>query len=155
MTPHPVDSHKHLLSEQDILLVAAHSTPHAARQLYEESGKPEGVSPERLMHAVLYQLYQDPKQIRLRHGNTIFLLTPLTEDAALVSMLDGDVRTNLPANLIVGAAAMQKMGYRTAVLKLLEKEPGNRRIADMAKRIAKDRGWKLQMHGSAIVVGLV
>lgn len=152
MKPHRVDSNEHLLSEPDIILVAAHSFPRMAREIYERSGKPEGVSAERVLHAVMTKLYEDPQQIRLRHGNTVFLVRPLTEDAGLVSMLDADTPENLETNMVVTAAALQKMGYRTLVLGVMHKEAGNRRIVHMAKALAKKRGWEVNMHNSAAVV---
>ena len=112
MKPHHVNSKQHMLSNNDILLVAAHDHPEAAKQAYEKANRPAQATPELLLYTIFDQLFVQPNVIRLREGNTLFVLLPTGKDSAFLLFFDADTPNNTVNNICQFGGAAQKMGYR-------------------------------------------
>lgn len=110
MNVHFVDSKKHMLSPNDIFIVASHEVKDGLAQ-YEETSKKFGVSPERLQYTAMVKMFQDPKAIRVREGNTLFTIKPLPQRGGYVENFNADVPKNYIDNLISFFYAARKMGF--------------------------------------------
>ena len=114
MTPHHVNSKQHLLSNKDILLVAAHDHPDSAKENYKNAGSPKQITPQMLMYTIFDKLFTQPNVIRLREGNTLFTITA-GEKGALFLMFDADTPNNTINNITVTCEAARKMGFKKLV----------------------------------------
>jgi len=114
MKPHHVNSKQHMLSNNDILLVAAHDHPEAAEKAYKKAGSPAQATPELLMYTIFNQLFVQPNVIRLREGNTLATLTPGKEEAIFM-MFDADTPNNTVNNIAQCFEAARKMGFKKLI----------------------------------------
>jgi len=112
MKPHHVNSKQHMLSNNDILLVAAHDHPEVAEQAYKKAGSPPQATPELLLYTIFNQLFVQPNVIRLREGNTLATLTPAENEEALFLMFDADSPNNTVNNIAQCIEAARKMGFK-------------------------------------------
>jgi hypothetical protein len=115
MKPHHVNSKQHMLSNNDILLVAAYDHPEAAKQAYKKAKSPAQTTPELLMYTIFNQLFVQPNVIRLREGNTLATLTPDKNQEALFLMFDADTPNNTVNNIAQCFEAARKMGFKKLI----------------------------------------
>jgi len=111
MKPHHVNSKQHMLSNNDILLVAAWDHSDAAEAAYKKAGSPEQITPQMLMYTIFHQLFTQPNVVRLREGNTLFTLFP-EKDSALLMLFDADTPSNSVNNIVQFGKASQKLGFK-------------------------------------------
>lgn len=153
MTPHHVDSKEHMLSENDIILVAVHDHPEAAKQIWEQMKKPKGVSPERALYGVWCRAAASPSVLRLREGNTMFaVMGSKDEDANMVEivMFDADV----PARSINNMASVMK-GLRKQGIKQVKAHGLNayaKTAAKLAFRKLREPGDDLSFTGGSMTL---
>lgn len=110
MNVYPVDSKKHMLNPQDILLVAACEEQFDISRI-EAASKKAGMSPERLRYTLLIQEYSNPKLLRVRAGNTLFTIVPFPNRTGFVRAYNGDTGQNFINNLVEFFDAARKMGF--------------------------------------------
>jgi hypothetical protein len=135
MTPHHVNSKQHMLSNNDILLVAAHDHPKSAKENYKQAGSPEQATPELLLFTIFNALFTQPSAIRLREGNTLFIISA-GEKGALFLMMDADTPNNTINNIATTFKAAQKMGFKKLVAPAendLSKKMGRRAFEKIKK----------------------
>ena len=115
MTIRHVDSKEHMLSENDIILVAVHDHPAGAKQIWEKMKKPKGVSPERALYSVWCRAAASPAVLRLREGNTMLAVMG-SKDAdpstVEVVMFDADVPARSIGNMATVMNALRKQGIK-------------------------------------------
>jgi hypothetical protein len=114
MKPHHVNSKQYMLSNNDILLVAAHDHPESAKKHYKSAGSPKQITPELLIYAIFDRLFTQPNVVRLREGNTLFTITA-GEKASLFMMFDADTPNNTINNITVTCEAARKMGFKKLI----------------------------------------
>lgn len=149
---HHVDSKEHMLSETDILLVTAHDLRRLARKFYEKYNRPKDMTPERVLYNVLVALMQQQGIIRLREGNTMFGLLPVTEEDTYVVMANADTLDNLLDNLDTLGTAVREMGFKRMFATLEAGEVGHGKAVEVFKAAARRRKSKLQVTKDYIVV---
>lgn len=118
MNIHQVNSKETMLSESDIVIVAAHMadpTPEV-----KNSAKKHGVSAERLLHTAYIQEMQNPALIRIRDGNTLFTIAALEGRYGYVSMYNGDIEKNVATNFSQFLQASYKMGFNVLVVNCVD-----------------------------------
>lgn len=111
---HPVDSKETMLSENDIVIVAAHNTD---LQRYKGSAKKHGVTPERLAYATFAQVLQNPALILIREGNTLFPIAAMKDRVGYVYVFHADTEENIENNLKTFLDAAYKMGFNSLYFK--------------------------------------
>ena len=109
MKIHPVDSKKKMLSEGDILVVAAHEA--FPSEEVDASAKQHGISPERLKFTIYGQEIKNPALIRIRDGNTLFTIAGSGDRQGVVFMYNGDTENNVAENFIKFLDAAHHMGF--------------------------------------------
>lgn len=114
MDIHQVNSKDTMLSESDIVLVAAHMTDPTPE--INDSAKEHGVTAERLLYTIYVQQMQNPALIRIRDGNTLFTITALENRVGYVFMYNGDVQENVATNFDQFLQAAYKMGFNVLVV---------------------------------------
>jgi hypothetical protein len=134
-TVHHVNSKQHMLSNHDILLVAAHDHPEDAKMHYKDAGSPKQATPEMLLMGIYNQIFTAPHVIRLREGNTLFVLQP-GQSGAMFMMFDADTPNNTINNITQACEAARKMGFKKLVAPV-----ANELVKKMSKR-AFDRHHK-------------
>jgi len=111
---HPVDSKETMLSENDIVIVAAHNTD---LKRYQGAAKKHGVTAERLAYMAFAQVLQNPALILVREGNTFFPIAALKDRIGYVYVFHADTKENSKDNLKVFLEAAYKMGFNRLYLK--------------------------------------
>jgi hypothetical protein len=114
MNIHQVNSKETMLSESDIVIVAAHMADPS--EVKKEANK-LGVSSERLLYTIYVQEMQNPALIRIRDGNTLFTIAALPERYGYVSMYNGDIDKNVATNFSQFLQAAYKMGFNVLFVK--------------------------------------
>lgn len=142
---HHVDSKEHMLSESDILLVTAHDLKITARKAYKEAGSPPSMSPERVLYTVMGATLLEPGVLKIREGNTLFGVVPMTENSAVCLMYNADTLERTKDNLTEICRALNKMGYDRLMGPLAVGEIGHGKVVDIYKQVAKENGWKLRL----------
>lgn len=135
MKPHHVNSKTYLLSNPDILLVAAHDHPEDAKMHYKNAGSPPQATPVMLLTAIFNQIFVAPHSIRLREGNTLFVLNPGPK-GAMMFMFDADTPNNTVRNMATACEAARKMGFTKLVF------PATDNIAKKLGKRAFDKNHK-------------
>ncbi len=110
MNIHVVDSHQHMLVPNDIFIVAAHEFKPGLKQ-YEQAAKKVGMTPERLQYSAMVRMFQDPKLVRLRAGNTMFAIKAMPKRTGFVMSFNADTAPNYINNMIEFFHAARKMGF--------------------------------------------
>lgn len=128
MDIHQVNSQETMLSESDIVLVAAHMTDPTPE--INDSAKEHGVTAERLLYTIYVQQMQNPALIRIRDGNTLFTIAALEERVGFVFMYNGDVQENVATNFNQFVQAAYKMGFNVLVINCVDSS-----LNDSAKEI--------------------
>lgn len=105
----PIDSKKKMLSEGDILVVAAHEA--YPDEEIKASAEQHGVSPERLRFTIFAREIQNPALIRIRDGNTLFTIAGLEDRHGFVFMYNGDTENNVGENFVKFMQSAQKFGF--------------------------------------------
>lgn len=105
-----VDSKQHMLDPNDILIAAAHDVNFKSEKL-DKSAKEHGMSSERLKYIYMLKLFQNPKVIRIREGNTLFIIHPLANRAGYFESFNGDTYPNYINNAIQFFYAARKIGF--------------------------------------------
>ena len=149
MKPHHVNSKQHMLSNTDIMLVAAHDHPETAKKNYKQAGSPKQITPELLMYTIFDKLFTQPNIIRLREGNTLFTITA-GEKGALFMMFDADTPNNTINNITVTCEAARKMGFKKLVAPV-----ENDMVKKMSKRAFeknKKAGDKYNVDGDFVIL---
>lgn len=118
MDIHQVNSQETMLSESDIVLVAAHMTDPS--QEIAESAKENGVTPERMLYTMYIQQMQDPALIRIRNGNTLYTIAALEGRVGFVFMYNGDVQENVTQNFMEFIQAAYKMGFNILAINCVD-----------------------------------
>lgn len=123
MNIHQVNSKETMLSENDIVIVAAHMAE-PSPQLKQEAKK-HGVTGERLLYTMYLHEMQNPALIRIRDGNTLFTIAALKNRYGYVSMYNGDTDNNVAANVMQFMQASHKMGFNVLFFKCDDESLGN------------------------------
>lgn len=110
MNIHVVDSHQHMLTPNDIFIVASHEFKPGLKQ-YEQAAKKVGMTPERLQYSAMIRMFQDPKLVRLRAGNTMFAIKAMPKRTGFVMSFNADTAPNYINNMIEFFHAARKMGF--------------------------------------------
>jgi hypothetical protein len=154
MTPHHVDSHEHMLSESDIMLVTAHDLKHTAKELWEKASPEiqEAMTPERVLYNYAMTQWNNPGVIRLREGNTLAVIVPETKSAAIVLLHNADKMRNLSTNFFKMYEAAHKMGYRKVRGPLTRKEHGNDIFVSIVKKLGVEHDWSVTTTKDSIEV---
>jgi hypothetical protein len=149
MKPHHVNSKQYMLSNNDILLVAAHDHPESAKENYKKAGSPEQATPELLLFTIFSTLFTQPNVIRLREGNTLFTITA-GEKGALFLMFDADTSNNTINNIATTFKAAQKMGFK----KLLAPAENDlvKKMGSRAFEKIKKAGDRYSVNGDLVTV---
>jgi hypothetical protein len=105
-----VDSKEHMLSPNDIFIVAAHLEKRV-QEMMAPAAKKAKVSPERMVYAMLVKQYSDKKLIRLREGNSLFTIAAMPQRIGFVRAYNGDTPNNFIANMVEFLDAARKMGF--------------------------------------------
>lgn len=116
MTVHHVNSKHYQLSTTDILLVAAHDHPDQAAMHYKDAKSPKNASPVQLMYTIFHQIYVNPKLLRMREGNTLFVIQPGKDGGCVMMVFDGDTPNNTIKNLATACEAARNLGFTKIVL---------------------------------------
>lgn len=135
MAVHHVNSKLHMLSNNDILIVAAHDHLDQAKQHYKDAGSPAQITPELLMYGIFEKLFAAPHSLRLREGNTLFALQPGTK-GAMMFMFDADTPNNTVRNMATACEAARKMGFKKLVF------PATDNVAKKMGKRAFDKNHK-------------
>jgi S-adenosylmethionine synthetase len=149
MKPHHVNSKQHLLSNNDILLVAAHDHPESAKEHYKNAGSPKQINAQMLLFTIFSKLFTQQNVIRLREGNTLFTITA-GEKGALFMMFDADTPNNTINNITVTCEAARKMGFKKLVAPV-----ENEMVKKMSKRAFeknKKAGDKYNVDGDFVIL---
>lgn len=118
MNIHQVDNKEAMLSENDIVIVAAHMTEVTPE--VEKSAKQHGVSAERLLYTAYIHDMQNPALIRIRDGNTLFTITALENRYGYVVMYNGDTENNVATNFAQFTQASYKMGFNMLIVNCVD-----------------------------------
>lgn len=118
MNIHQVNSKETMLSENDIVIVAAYMAE--ATPEVKASAKKHGLSKERLLHTVYVQEMQNPALIRIRDGNTLFTIAALENRYGYVSMYNGDTENNVATNFAQFTQASYKMGFNVLIVNCVD-----------------------------------
>jgi hypothetical protein len=151
MKPHHVNSKQHMLSNNDILLVAAWDHPDSAKEHYKQAGSPEQITPQMLLFTIFSKLFAQPNVIRLREGNTLFTITA-GEKGAMFMMFDADTPNNTINNMTVACEAARKMGFKKLIAPV-----ENDTVKKMSRRAfgrSKKAGDSYSVKGDLVIVEL-
>jgi hypothetical protein len=118
MNIHQVNSKETMLSESDIVIVAAYMTE--ATPEVKASAKKHGLSKERLLYTAYIQEMRNPALIRIRDGNTLFTIAALENRHGYVSMYNGDIKKNVATNFNQFLQAAYKIGFNVLVVKCMD-----------------------------------
>ena len=118
MNIHQVNSKETMLSENDIVIVAAYMTE--ATPDVKASAKKHGLSEERLLYTAYIQEMQNPALIRIRDGNTLFTIAALKDRYGYVAMYNGDIKKNVATNFNQFLQAAYKIGFNVLVVNCMD-----------------------------------
>jgi hypothetical protein len=118
MNIHQVNSKETMLSENDIVIVAAYMTE--ATPDVRASAKKHGLSEERLLYTSYIQEMQNPALIRIRDGNTLFTIAALKDRYGYVAMYNGDIKKNVATNFNQFLQSAHKIGFNILAVKCMD-----------------------------------
>ena len=118
MDIHQVNSQETMLSESDIVLVAAYMTD--PTQEIAESAKKSGVSVDRMLYTIYIQQMQYPALIRIRNGNTLYTIAALEGRVGFVFMYNADAQENVTQNFMEFIQAAYKMGFNILAINCVD-----------------------------------
>jgi hypothetical protein len=141
-TVHHVNSKHHMLSNHDIMLVAAHDHPDVAEEYYKKAGSPKQATPIMLLCAIFTEVFGAKHVVRMREGNTLFAIEA-HEEGAMFLMFDADTPNNTIKNIVTATEAARKMGF-TKLISHTNK--------DIIKKMSKRAFDKHHKKGDSITV---
>ena len=142
MKPHHINSKQHMLSNHDILLVAAHDHPDIAEEYYKKANSPKQVTPVMFLCAVFNEVFKAQHVIRLREGNTLFAIEA-HKDGAMFLMFDADTPNNTINNIVTATEAARNMGFKKLI---------SNTNKDIIKKMSKRAFDKHHKKGDSITV---
>ena len=140
-----------MLSNDDIMLVAAHDHADQAKKHYEEAGSPPQVTPEMLQYTIFTKLFTEKRAIRLREGNTLFALY-VGSQGAMFFVFDADTTNNTVRNLVTACEAARKMGFERLVAPTTDAHM--KRLAKRAFDKHHRKGDSISTSGNTITIEL-
>lgn len=136
---HPVSSKEHMLNPTDIFVVAAHEDK-VGQKSVQQSAKKAGITPERMVYAIMLQMYGDKGLIRIRAGNTLFTILAAEGRVGYVRAYNGDTVENYIDNMHQFLESARALGFDTLVAKTHSTEIV--RVLKLAVRKLKNPGVK-------------
>jgi hypothetical protein len=106
-----VDSKQKQLSPNDILIIAAHQDTIGASQFSKIAKKAKGISGARIQYTAFLENMKDPSLIRLKEGNTLFVIHPVKDRIGYVRSYNADTARNYVNNIVDMYKAARKMGF--------------------------------------------
>jgi hypothetical protein len=106
-----VDSKKKQLSPDDILVIAAHQDRIGASYFSKIAKNAKGISGARLQYTAFLENMKDPSLIRLKEGNTLFVIHPVKDRIGYVRSYNADTARNYMNNMVDMCRAARKMGF--------------------------------------------
>ena len=106
-----VDSKQKQLSPNDILIIAAHQDRIGASYFSKIAKNAKGISGPRIQYTEFIESMRDPSLIRIREGNTLFVIHPVKNRIGYVRSYNADTARNYVSNMVEMCKAARIMGF--------------------------------------------
>lgn len=106
-----VDSKQKQLSPNDILIIAAHQDRIGASYFSKIAKNAKGISGPRIQYTAFIENMRDPSLIRIREGNTLFVIHPVKNRIGYVRSYNADTARNYVNNMVEMCKAARIMGF--------------------------------------------
>jgi hypothetical protein len=106
-----VDSKQKQLSPNDILIIAAHQDKISASYFSKIAKNAKGISGPRIQYTEFVESMKDPALIRIREGNTLFVIHPVKDRIGYVRSYNADTARNYVNNIVEMFKAARIIGF--------------------------------------------